>query len=130
MNNSLNEFLTTVRRSRFEYGVNDCALVLATWWFANHGVDPAAHLRGTYGSYEGCRDLLISERGLLRLVWKLARSVGAKKTDNPKPGDFAVVRFQGTHFGAIKTNADRWAIKMSNGLTHTIDCRVIIAWSI
>lgn len=123
-------FLTALRRAPFSFGETDCALTIADWWHANHGADPALHLRGTYSDRDGCAAVLTRERGLLRLVWRLARSVGARRTHDPNAGDFAVVRFQQQHFGAIRTASGRWAIKMSDGLTVTTECRIIMAWAI
>jgi hypothetical protein len=127
---TLADFLAGLAREPFRYGRCDCALVLGRWWAVNHGVDPAAHLAGTYSDKESCADVLISHLGLLRLVFTICRGIGARRTRDPKPGDFGVVRMGRLHFGAIRTASGKWAIKASNGLIVTGDCRPIAVWSI
>lgn len=124
----LKDFLASLAREPFAYGRSDCAYVLGRWWELVHGVNPAAGLH--YATRQECLDVLAGHRGLLRLVWSFARSVGAKRTDAPQPGDFAVVRFRGLQFGAILAPSGKWAIKCSDGLYSTSRCRVLMAWSI
>lgn len=127
---NLTAFLASLAREPFRFGSCDCALVLGRWWASNHGVDPAAHLVGTYSDKEGCADVLIAHRGLLRLVHGICRSIGARRTHEPRPGDIAVVRMGRSHFGAIRTPSGKWAIKASDGLIVTADCRPVMMWSI
>lgn len=126
----LAEFLASLAREPFSYGRCDCALVLGRWWETNHGIDPAAHLIGAYADKDGCADVLVANRGLLRLVFTICREIGAVRTRDPKPGDFGVVRMGRLHFGAIRTASGKWAIKASNGLIVTGDCRPLAMWSI
>jgi len=130
MRASLSDFLADLARQPFGYGVLDCALMLADWWQVNHGSDPAAHLRGAYVDEASCSAILSANRNLPRLVEKLARSVGARRTTKPVPGDFAVVRHAGRWWGAIRTQAGFWAIKAHRGIAAIRDCRVVAAWSI
>lgn len=122
---TLAAFLRRVAGEPFAFGRMDCALVIADWWRECHGVDPAAHLRGTYSNTS---DVL--RGGLLELVRDIARDAGAVRTREPKPGDFAVVRYRDTHFGAIRAASGKWAIKATDGLLLTRDCRVVAAWEI
>jgi hypothetical protein len=129
----LQRFLVALAGQPFGYGgdgVRDCALPIADWWQIKHGVDPAAHLRGAYRDHNTCVDLLMREGGLLRLVWKLAKSVGAPRTKYPRAGDFAVVRLDKRHFGAILTDDGFWFIKCDDGVLALRDVRVVAAWSI
>ncbi|GLR55126.1 hypothetical protein KYK30_31740 [Shinella yambaruensis] len=123
-------FLASLAREPFCYGRTDCALVLGRWWAENHGCDPAAHLIATYHDGDACGAVLAKHGGLLRLVRDLCRTVGARRTANPKPGDIAVVRFGNAHFGAIRTISGKWAIKCTDGLTITTRCRPLMIWSI
>lgn len=125
---TLKGFLSTLAREPFTYRWSDCAFVLGRWWAENHGYNPAERL--TYTNREDCLSLLARSRGLLRLVWTMAKEVGAERTDNPAPGDFGVVRYRGLQFGAIHISDGKWAIKCSNGLFMTTRCRVLMAWSI
>lgn len=126
----LKAFLAQMAREPLRYGVSDCALVLGRWWAVNHDFDPAAHLVGTYRDADGCADVLLRHRGLLRLVHGLCREIGARRTSSPKPGDFAVVRWGRGHYGAIRTPSGKWAIKCMDGLTVTTMCRPLMMWSI
>lgn len=126
----LEAFFRDLARRPFAYGSTDCALVIADRWLQAHGADPAAHLRGAYGTEDECAAVLAANGHLPRLVARLARSVGAPRTDDPKPGDFAVVRHQGRWWGAIRTPSGRWAIKAHDGLACLRNVRVVAAWSV
>jgi hypothetical protein len=126
----LKAFLRRLAREPFSYGELDCASVLGRWWEINHGVNPGAHLLGTYHDADACADVLMQHRGLLRLVFNICRSIGAQRTSDPQPGDFGVVRMGHLHFGAIRTPSGRWAIKCSDGLRVTQNCKPIMMWSI
>lgn len=126
----LKSFLASLAREPFAFGEMDCALVLGRWWAINHGHNPAAHLVGTYHDKEGCADVLVRHGGLLRLVDGLCRKIGANRTADPKPGDVAVVRWSRRHFGAIRTPSGKWAIKATDGLVTTSDCKPLMIWSI
>lgn len=126
----LKEFLASLAREPFAFGKTDCALILGRWWAIIHGRNPAAHLIGTYSDTAGCADVLVRHRGLLRLVHGICREIGAKRTGVPKPGDIAVVRWGRLHFGAIHTPSGKWAIKATDGLVITKDCKPLMIWSI
>lgn len=126
----LTDYLALLAREPFAYGRTDCALPIARWWQINHGVDPAAHLRGSYSDKTGCSAVIAGHGSLLRLVWSLARSVGAKRTDDPQPGDFAVIRYARLLFCAIRTPSGKWAFKCGDGLRAVSRCRVLMMWSV
>lgn len=128
INQDMVRFFKEMTHTPFQYGVVDCALITSNWYFRRRGVDPAAHLRGTYHDVSTCGDVLVAHRGLLRLMWFLAKSVGMERTNDPKPGDVAVVRFKKLHFGAIRMPDGKWAIKMTHGMTATASCKVVAAW--
>jgi hypothetical protein len=124
-------FLADLARRPFRWGACDCSLIIADWWRLNHGVDPAAHLRGTYASEAECDALLSREGGRLALVAKLAGSVGAVPTDDPQPGDFGVVAGGTlTDMPAIMAPDGKWAVKSVRGLIAFVPERVVAAWSI
>ena len=126
----LKSFLLDLSRRPFAWGQDDCCLILADWWQANHGEDAASQLRGQYDDEAGCRALVRREGGLLRLVSRLARSVGAKPAKDPQGGDFGIVRHRGRHLGAIRADARLWAGKSPSGLQLFEPERVVRAWSI
>lgn len=130
MSAALSSFLRDLAREPFTYGQNDCVLALANWWRSNHQIDPGERLRGTYSDLEGCEEVLAAEGGVLRLVRRVTKATGMRRIITPAPGDIAVVRFQGKHFGAIRTPTGKWAIKAGDGLIVTQDCRLVAAWSV
>jgi hypothetical protein len=126
----LTDYLASLAREPFTYGKEDCALPIGRWWQINHGVDPAAHLRGSYSTRDGCMAVIERHGGLLRLVWTLAKAAGARRTHDPKPGDFAVVGYGRIQFCAIRAPSGKWAIKCGNGLRFVSRCRPLMMWSI
>lgn len=127
----LQPFLADLARRPFAWGACDCSLIIADWWRLNHGVDPAAHLRGTYGSEAECDALLAREGGRLALVGKLAARVGAVPTEDPRPGDFGVVAGGPIEdLPAIMAPDRKWAAKSLAGLIVFAAPRVVRAWSI
>ncbi|WP_226578909.1 DUF6950 family protein [Acuticoccus sediminis] len=122
-------FLRWLAREPFAWGQLDCLLALGSWWEALYGVDPAAHLRGTYHDEATCAAVLAGQGHAPRLVAGIARNVGAPMTrDDPRPGDAAVLRFPGTWYGAIRTPSGRWAIKSGEGLLVTRAGRPVAIW--
>lgn len=130
MNADLGAFLRAMAASQFAWGTKDCALIIADWWLANHGFDPASHLRETYGSLEECHALLASEGGLGRLVTRLARSVDAVRSAGNLVGDFGVIRHGSQHLAAIRTKSGRWAVKGETGVTVLRNPKVVAAWHV
>lgn len=126
----LQAFLTDLATREFRWGETDCALALADWWQANHGVDPAIGFRGSYATEAECAELLKRSGHLPRLMSRVARSIGARRTSNPKPGDLACVRVGGAWWGAIMTPSYRWTIKANDARNGLRDCKVVAAWSI
>jgi hypothetical protein len=124
-------FLADLARRPFAWGVCDCSLIIADWWRANHGVDPAAHLRGTYGDEAACEALLVREGGRRAIVTRLATSVGAVPTDAPQPGDFGVVSGGAvTEMPAIMTPDSKWAVKSRRGLIVFAPAAIDASWRI
>lgn len=127
---SLTSFLRDLSREPFCYGRSDCALTLADWCQVRRGADPADWLRGAYDDEASCAAVLRGHGGLARLVREIAAGQGLDRTHSAVAGDIAVVRFGRLHFGAIRTASGKWAIKASDGLIVTADCRVVAAWSV
>lgn len=130
MTADLGAFIRAMAASEFSWGEKDCALAIADWWAANHGSDPAAHLRGAYASDAACQDLLRREGGLALLVRRMARSAGAARSAGDRAGDFAVIRHAGRHVGAIRSASGRWVVKSKDGVIAIRNARVVAAWSV
>lgn len=134
MQRRLIAFLHDSAERPFAYGRNDCCLFLADWWRLLHGADPAAELRGRYADETGKDDLLAQERGLQRLVARVARRAGAVRTASPTTGDFGLIAREGNPYGAICTgkagDALCWAIRSETGVAFLTNPRVLQAWAI
>ena len=134
MTRCLIEFLKKQSATPFKWGQSDCSLMLADWWQANHGMDPAAWLRGSYNGAEGKDAVLVANRGLRRLVTRIANEAGAPCTRTPNTGDFGLIAVGGRPYGAICTGrvSDRacWAVRSDNGVTFLTNPRTLRAWSI
>lgn len=131
---TLTEFLQRESSRPFQWGQNDCSLLLANWWQHVHGVDPAAWLRGTYNTAERKDAVLIANRGLQRLVTRIARSAGASRAHKPDTGDFGLIAHGGRPYGAICTGRVGamacWAVRSETGVAFLTNPRILRAWSI
>lgn len=131
---TLTEFLIRESSRPFKWGQNDCSLLLADWWQHVHGNDPAAWLRGTYGTAEQKDAVLAANRGLQRLVTRIALSAGARRTHEPSTGDFGLITHGGRPYGAICTGRVGgmvcWAARSEAGVAFLTNPRILRAWSI
>ncbi|MGB3486682.1 MAG: hypothetical protein WBA37_11840 [Xanthobacteraceae bacterium] len=128
---SLSAFLRADAARPFVWGVRDCGLRLADWVLARRGVDPAADVRGRYGSAEELA-VLMGWGGLPRFVDQLARRAGLERTSSPTSGDIAVISLRGqTPRGAIRL-ARGWSILADGGVARVPDVgvRLIGAWRV
>lgn len=125
----LQRFLRETAGRAFVWGEDDCSLFLANWWRFVNGADPAAHLRGTYGTEADCHALVKGEGGLVRLVGRIAREAGAQPTRAPARGDMALIRAGGAIIGGICAG-DLWAIRNEGGVGFVPRPRIIKAWRI
>lgn len=113
----------------FIWGETDCMLVLADWIAKVHGVDPAAHIRGTYDSPGSCQ----RETGFLRAPVEavercLATIGGLPRVDTALPGDIAVIVLPNGRGGTMAVGAiwtgTTWGCKGPEGTT-TISPRLV-----
>lgn len=126
----LREFLNRYAEREFEWGQDDCSLIIADWWRENHGQDPAAHLRGTYADERSCHQVVRRAFGLARLVSGICAAAGARVTRNLKDGDFAVLNVGGSRICGIRCGR-YWAIRNKGvGFIPEAHARVVKAWAI
>jgi uncharacterized protein DUF6950 len=128
----LDAFLRDLRRRPHRLGEADCVLVLADWWMMNHpgAPDPAAAYRGAYDTPETLSDLLERDGPLVRLIGKVARSVGCPRSREPEPGDIGVVRLGDALFGAILSPSRRWTVRTARSVAASSEFKLVAAWSI
>lgn len=134
MQRQLIEFLHSRAGRPFAYGADDCSLFLADWWRRVHRVDPAAELRGRYRDEASKDARLREERGLQRLVARLARSAGSHRVTEPVLGDFGLIAKDGKPYGAICAGKAGslmcWAVRSETGIAMLSNPRVLQAWAI
>ncbi len=128
---SISAFLRADAARPFAWGVRDCGLRMADWVLARRGIDPAADVRGTYGSADELAALM-GWGGLPRFVDRLARRAGLDRTSDPRPGDIAVISFRGdAPQGAIRLDRG-WSILADGGVARVSNAsvRILGAWSV
>ena len=124
----LGNFLQRYTDRPFAWGADDCSLFLADWWQEIHGVDPAAHLRGTYSDEAGKAAIVMAAGGIVNLVAGIAARAGASvrmRHSEIIPEDFAVIA---PGVGAI-WDGQFWVGRSVIGLTFTSDATIWRAWS-
>ncbi|MFZ2869918.1 DUF6950 family protein [Zavarzinia sp.] len=89
---TLQDYLDSCRRRRWEWGAHDCTLFAADWVRLVTGLDPAADWRGRYASADECRSRLSNAGGIEAVVSRSMRLAGLAETTDPRPGDVGLVR--------------------------------------
>lgn len=129
----LAEFLREVSGRDMAWGEHDCGLWLGEWIGRLRGIpDPAAALRGRYRDEATCRDLL-GPVPYPVLVGRLARACGMARTEEPEPGDIAIIEGpsgDGVPVGSIRTARGYAIVSKGRGVRRIPDeeVRVIFAW--
>lgn len=120
----LSAFVSSSLAERFAWGQNDCALWCASGVLACTGYDPAADLRGTYGSWFECRQVLMRAGGLERLIApRMARF-------EPLSGDgAAIVKVGPQRFCALVVAGRAMARSEDGSLRVMDDFDMIRGWS-
>lgn len=109
------EFLRAEAANSLVWGQSDCAIFASEWWRVSRGVDPAAPLRGTYGSAAECAAVLREGGGLVAVCDALCLAVGARRTDAPRLGDLGVIALpNGIEMAAISTGV-LWGVRTRRG---------------
>lgn len=102
----LEDYLTGAHRFRWggDRG-NDCMTFCARWVEIAAGIDPIAHLRGTYSDAQGAERLIIRNGGLVALAANVLETKGFMRTDEPRDGDVGII------VAPAGFDADRVAVK-------------------
>ncbi|MCV3209598.1 hypothetical protein OHD62_17290 [Mesorhizobium sp. YC-39] len=112
------------------WGQVDCCLVLADWavWLGND--DPAADLRGSYDSEEGCRAVVSAAGGLLPLVAGCAARAGWLEAEEQAIGVVGVIgspAIVNRQWGAI-WDGRHWLVRMADGFV-SFTAKPFFVWS-
>lgn len=116
MKNMLQKFLLGLAKKQFNHGILDCSFVVADWCFLITGKDPVKKYRDMVSTKLGCMKLIKANGDLCNLFSKIAIENNYVEADQSAAGDIAVVLHQNEQFGAIKTNSDKWAMMLGDGL--------------
>lgn len=98
------------------WGQVDCCLVMADWAIWLGQADPAADLRGSYMTEDGCREVVRRAGGLVPLIQVCADRSGWKRIDRPFIGAVGVIgsrKVVNRQFGAIFNG--RWMVRLEQG---------------
>ncbi|SOC47108.1 hypothetical protein SAMN05892877_12713 [Rhizobium subbaraonis] len=126
----LDAFIADMAQKPFCWRNLNCGLELADWWRVNHGIDPAADLRGVVTDAADAEQLIADRGGLVSLVSAIATKAGAVGSAGDRPGDFGVIEVAGVQYCAILSSSGRWIVKAERGVAGFRDCTVLAAWSI
>lgn len=110
----------------WQWGSNDCALWSASLWHEATGNDPAAPLRGTYGTSFTCRQVIMQAGGLLALSRRLMDGVDAKRGT----GDGVAVATVGKRTIAGIMSNDRLWLKSERGVIAPEQYAILDRWAI
>ena len=119
------EFIRGTAADPWRWGVNDCALWSASYVAAATGRDPAAALRGTYGSAFACRQVLLRSGGLLAL----SRALMAGHAAGGAGDGVCVARVAGRQLAGIMSD-DRLFLKSDGGVVSPSEFEILEQWKI
>lgn len=108
-------FLRVAAGRQFEFGTFDCGLWLADYvqQVRGLGFDPAGDYRRRYRSLRQAARICQQAGGYLETVDMCASDCGLVRTNNPKPGDIAILRpvdFGNQLTGAIRGELGWWLL--------------------
>ena len=118
------DYIKRTGRDPMVWGVNDCACWAATFWQEATGFDPAAALRGTYGSKWDCRRVVMASGGLVTLCRQLM--AGQPQGD----GDgICVAQAQGQTVAGIMSGGRLW-LKGDGMVISPADYTIFDRWTV
>lgn len=126
----LADFIADNNRRRWQPGQVDCCIVLADWAVCLGRQDPASHIRGTYDSDEGFRQIIAAHDGVVPLVASCIHKCG-KRIQHPSVGDIGVIGSPTNikrQFGAIHDGSG-WLVRMHGGFGR-MTARTLAVWKI
>lgn len=112
----------------FAWGECDCCSWVCAWIAARRGVDPMASWRGTYRTCLGAARNIHRGGGMLTVVCRAMAAAGLVPTEDPQPGDVALVKTAQGEALAIRTPTG-FACKAPAGIV-VAHFPVLAAWSV
>lgn len=131
METTLADFFRAYGEKPWAPGDVDCCLMLASWAIWLGHPDPARHLRGTYDSDKGFREIIERAGGVVGVVSPCAARIGANRVQHPSCGDIGVIgsgcRID-RQFGAI-FDGHRWQVRFIDRIGPMM-ARPLVIWRI
>ena len=124
----LGTFLKAAQQRPFAWGHRDCLLWLADWVEECRGVDPAAHLRGSYCNEDEAEKVVAGHGGREVMIDGLLSPLGIRGTLHPRAGDIALVELQTGITGGIVTG--RFIAFIGQDRLRFTRAPLIKAWSL
>ena len=125
---TLTEHLQAGAAQPFVWGAHDCCLWPSDWMKARRGVDPAAPLRGRYGTAFAAYRHIQRLGGFEVMVRALMADAGFAETNTPQPGDVGIIETDQGPALAIRTQRG-WAANGPTGVTCA-PFDHLVAWTI
>lgn len=131
MTDALTEFLRAASLRPFSFSMGwDCGRFVASWWKTAHGVEPGVEFIGCYRTALGLVRLLKRRGGMIEHFDQCLIAVGARRVDQPKRGDVAIVDAPEGPTGAVMIDNTRSASLLLNGGINVRSLPVLAAWTI
>lgn len=136
----LSTYLSHAMVKPWRWGEFDCMLWVADWVKVCTGIEVAAEYRDRYTTAREARNLIKEAGGIVELMDLCVSRAGAKRTIDPGPGDFGLVRVPFKPWrhrwiqvpaGALCLRDDMWAMKPADGsqlIIHPFP--VVAAWTL
>lgn len=112
----LAEFVADHLRRDWAPGRVDCLLTLADWMVWRGMPDAAPHLRGSYETEDGFREIIAAHGGAIPLVASCARRIGLRGASEPTEGCIAIIGSRTNiqkQFGAIR-DGQTWRVRFAD----------------
>jgi len=121
----LADFIAKTMVDQFEWGRNDCGLWCASAVEHETGVDPAAHVRGTYTNRVGYHRVIIQAGGLLPFASRIMDGAPVTSLDGDGVG---VLVANGQRICGLIVDG-RAVLRTETGLCFADDFEVLRGWS-
>lgn len=128
----LGDYLASAARQPWQWSVRDCCTFTADWCVAVGLPDPMAFIRGRYHDEASAMEF-VRKSGLVRLASRGYRSIGLERTDDPQPGDVAVLKrptLDGHNAVCAIRTGERWATLLERGLSVDEGGELLAAWRV
>lgn len=100
---TLDSFLMAASERPFSWSSWDCLSWFGEWIAQSHGINPAVPFTRRYSTDRGALRLIRKHGGMAGVVDAAVTPLGIGRTDDPQPGDIAIVDAPEGEMGGIVT---------------------------